>query len=90
MATKTWKSKWLQPKWEKKLKEFSIGGRLDHCHLSIWNELIHVIAGSRTMFLDLTEEGRHHSTRECRSVFDEGTKTVLLECMLLVATILLF
>lgn len=50
MATETWESKWLQPKWEEKPKEFNIGGRLDHCHLGTWKELIHVIAGSRTAF----------------------------------------
>lgn len=58
MATKAWKSKWLWPKWEKKFKEFSIVGRLDHCHLGIWKELIHIDAGSRTMFLIGLSRGR--------------------------------
>ena len=72
------------------MKEFNIGGRLDHCHLSIWKELIHVTAGSRTMFSDLTEEGRHQATGECRSMLDKGARTALLECLPLVAILLLF
>lgn len=38
MATKTWKLKWLLPKWEQQL-DSNIGEWLDHCHLGIWKEV---------------------------------------------------